>query len=126
MRRGFVGWLDRFIYVDKLKIAWRDVLPQMRWWEWVWYVVVVFVSWNLLFRLNRWIEARLDLIPVLRWAPFLVTWPFLIVLYMLVSHFLLPARSARAAAKNEGWLVGLIMLGGFVAEAVLFGRKALE
>ena len=106
----FLGWLDHYIYVDRLNIRRADILPQMRWWEWVWYVVVVVVGSHFALVLYDLLDSWLQRVPILRWFSFLVLWLPVSLFSALVYRYLLPAWSSRQTLKGEGWLIGALAL----------------
>ena len=107
--KSFVRWLDRYIYVDRLRLRPAQMLPRMRPHEWVWYVAVLLASGPVLFwvwdRVGDWL-AGLPGGVLLK----LAAYPFGGLLLGGVWLLVLPARQARLEAEGEGWLVAALML----------------
>ena len=121
MSNVFLDWLDRYIYVDRIRLRPHIVLPRMRWWQWPWYVAVVAGAALLTPALVTWMDRVLRPVPVLNHIPFVVTWPVLGLLYGVGAHVLLPARAARAAAVGEAWLIGGIWVATGLVSLLVFG-----
>ena len=121
MYNAFLAWLDRYIYVDRIKLRPHVVFPRLRWWEWPWYVAVIACGALLMPFLEHWLDELARSVPVLHYVPFVVTWPVLGLLYGVGAHFLLPARAARAEAVGEGWLIGFIWLFAALGSLLWFG-----
>ena len=117
-KNGFLRWLDHYVYVDRLKIRRADIFPRMRWWEWVWYVVVVVVGSRLAIVFLDILGSWLQRIPLLRWVPFLVVWPVAGLICALGRRYLLPAWSSRQTLQGESWLIGALVL----ASVIIFSR----
>ena len=99
-----LDWLDRYVDVDKLHLRPHQLLPRMRWWEWVWYLGVLIASALAAPAFDGWQNRLIEPVPVLNHLAFIVTWPVFGVVYGLGYHVLLPARQARQAAPGEAWL----------------------
>ena len=106
----FLDRLNRYVDVDRLHLRPVQLLPQMRWWEWVWYLGLLTGSALLAPTFDGWQGRLIDPVPYLNHVSFIVTWPVFGVVYGLGAHYLLPARDARKAAPGESWLVGAIWL----------------
>ena len=105
-----LDWLDQYVDVDRLHLRPAQLLPQMRWWEWVWYFAVLTASALAAPAFDGWQNRIIQPVPYLNHVAFVVTWPVFGVVYGLGAHFLLPAREARAAAPGEAWLAGAVWL----------------
>lgn len=117
VRSRFLRWLDRYIYVDRLKIGPIVILPGMTGWQRVWYVAVVMTLGAVGWVLFRWLDRLLESIEV--------PGVFALLIYVLISglilalldHYVLPAR---AEAVHEGWLNWILLVAGAFAANLAF------
>ena len=107
----FLIWLDRYIYLDRLKQRPVQVLPRMTARQWGWYVPAVVVTGAGFYRLYDLADKRLNGVfgALLLWF---AVFPIIGLLSGTLYRFILPARKAREAAPGEAWLIGALWMAG--------------